>query len=47
MGLIHPKPYKVKRGNEWILITPEPREYISDPFKKEIYKNIFKNKPKK
>lgn len=27
MGLLHPKPYKVFRNGEWVLIEPTPVEY--------------------
>jgi len=27
MGLLHPKPYKVFRNGEWVLIQPPPVEY--------------------
>ncbi len=44
MGLFYPKPYKVFRNGEWVLITPEPQQYKTDPLKAvEITKNgIFR-----
>jgi len=56
MGLFYPKPYKVFRNGEWVLITPEPKEYKNEPLKpiqitgeglfKKILKYKFKRKNK-
>ena len=38
MGLIHPKPYKVKRGNEWILIYSDSNnKHVIEFYKKHKY----------
>lgn len=29
MGLLHPKPYRVKRNNIWVWVYPSPVEYVS------------------
>lgn len=41
MGKITPKPYKVFRGGEWVLITPEPIEYIPEPLKPLQTESIY------
>ncbi len=36
MGMLQPKPYKVFRNGEWVLITPPPVEYKGDDKLKSI-----------
>ena len=41
MGKLIPKPYKVKRNGEWVLITPEPIEYKPEPLQALQTESIY------
>ena len=41
MGKLIPKPYKVKRNGEWVLITPEPIEYKPEPLRPVEVETIY------